>query len=106
MEILREGSRGDAVEALQKKLLGQGINPGPIDGIFGHKTEEALRRFQEREDLDVDGIAGPKTFTAIGLMEAEPEATEVAEVRGLSDLVEEIEAKQDEGGDAGGATTI
>ncbi len=106
MEMLREGSRGDAVEALQKKLLGQGVNPGPIDGIFGHKTEEALRRFQEREGLEVDGIAGPKTFAAIGLMEAEPEVTEVAEVRDLSDLVEEIEGKQDEPGGTGGSTTI
>jgi len=74
MEILRSGSRGEAVEELQKKLAGKGINPGPVDGIFGPKTEEALKRFQEREGLDVDGIAGSNTFTALGMMEAEEEA--------------------------------
>ena len=73
METLRSGSRGEAVEALQKKLLGRGINPGSIDGAFGEKTEEALKRFQEREGLDADGIAGSKTFMALGLMEAAAE---------------------------------
>jgi peptidoglycan hydrolase-like protein with peptidoglycan-binding domain len=49
MEVLRNGSSGDGVEALQQKLLGQGINPGPIDGVFGPKTEDAVKRFQERD---------------------------------------------------------
>lgn len=71
MDILRSGSRGEAVEALQKKLLGQGINPGPVEGVFGPKTEEALKRFQERQSLDADGITGPKTLAALGLTEAE-----------------------------------
>ncbi len=105
MEALRSGSRGEAVGALQKKLLGQGINPGPVDGIFGPKTEEALRRFQEREGLDVDGIAGSKTFTALGMMEAD----EGADEHDLSDLAAEIEAKKEtEGGAAssGGEMTV
>jgi N-acetylmuramoyl-L-alanine amidase len=97
MEILRSGSRGEAVEALQKRLLGKGINPGPVDGIFGPKTDEALRRFQEREGLDVDGIAGSNTFTALGMMEAE----EVADEHDLSDLADEIEAKKETEGGAG-----
>jgi peptidoglycan hydrolase-like protein with peptidoglycan-binding domain len=100
METLRSGSTGDGVEALQKKLLGRGINPGPIDGVFGPKTQDSLKRFQEREGLDADGIAGSKTFTALGMMEAE-------EAHDLSDLAEEIEAmKDDDAGDAGGATSF
>ena len=106
MEILRSGSRGEAVEALQKKLLGKGINPGPIDGAFGPKTEDALKRFQEREGLEADGIAGSKTFTALGMMEAE----EVAGEHDLSDLVDEINAKNEEteggAGSSGGEMTV
>jgi N-acetylmuramoyl-L-alanine amidase len=97
MEVLRNGSSGDGVEALQQKLLGQGINPGPIDGVFGPKTEDAVKRFQEREGLDADGIAGSKTFTALGMMEVE-------ESHSLADLAEEIEAKKDD--DGGGSSTV
>lgn len=99
MEILRSGSSGEAVEALQKRLLGQGVNPGPVDGIFGHKTEDAVKRFQGREGLEADGIAGPKTFAALGMIEAEaPE-----EKGSLSDLAAEIEAKKGKGlGRSGG----
>jgi len=78
METLRSGSRGDAVEALQKRLLGQGVNPGPVDGVFGPKTEDAVKRYQEREGLEADGIAGTKTFTALGLIEGEETPTEQA----------------------------
>jgi peptidoglycan hydrolase-like protein with peptidoglycan-binding domain len=93
MEMLRTGSSGEAVEALQKKLLAMGINPGPVDGIFGPKTDAAVRRFQEREDLQVDGIVGPQTFGALGMLEdenGEAEETEVSDTRS----------------DAGGATAV
>jgi len=63
--MLRNGSSGSEVEDLQRKLAGQGINPGPVDGIFGPKTEDAVKRFQERAGLDADGIAGPKTMAAL-----------------------------------------
>ena len=71
MEMLQRGSRGEAVEALQKKLAGQGINPGPIDGVFGPMTDEAVRKYQERNDLEADGVVGPKTMVAMGMMDAE-----------------------------------
>jgi peptidoglycan hydrolase-like protein with peptidoglycan-binding domain len=63
--MLRSGSSGEAVEALQRALLADGINPGPIDGIFGPKTEAAVKRFQERAGLEADGIAGPMTMAAL-----------------------------------------
>jgi murein L,D-transpeptidase YcbB/YkuD len=98
MEMLRSGSGGDAVESLQKKLLAKGFNPGAIDGAFGPNTEDALKRFQEREGLDADGIAGPQTLTALGLMEAEAE-------RDLSDLAAEIEEKKARGAGGDGERT-
>ena len=62
--MLKRGSSGAEAEDLQRKLLANGINAGPVDGLFGPKTEEAVRRFQERHALQVDGIAGPKTMKA------------------------------------------
>lgn len=69
--MLSNGSSGAEVEALQRKLIAKGVNPGPIDGVFGPKTEEAVRRFQEQQGLQVDGIAGPNTLGALGLGEDE-----------------------------------
>ncbi len=80
MEMLRSGSSGDAVTALQRKLWALGFDPGPIDGAFGPKTDDAVKRYQEEKGLQVDGIAGPETFTSLGMMEGEQvAATEVAQ---------------------------
>lgn len=64
---LRQGDRGPAVEALQRALGNAAIAPGPSDGIFGPVTDAAVRRFQARWGLVVDGIAGPRTLAALGL---------------------------------------
>jgi len=63
--VLKNGSRGEDVEKLQKRLHKLGVDPGPIDGVFGPKTEAAVRGFQTMQMLDVDGIAGPKTLEAL-----------------------------------------
>lgn len=62
--MLKRGSSGPEVEDLQRRLMATGIDPGPVDGLFGPKTEEAVRRFQQQNDLQVDGIAGPDTMAA------------------------------------------
>ena len=59
--LLKVGSSGSAVTALQRKL---GI---AADGVFGRQTRAAVRRFQRRNGLAVDGIAGPQTLGALGL---------------------------------------
>lgn len=59
------GSRGRDVSHLQDTLRSAGFNPGKTDGIFGPKTQAALRNFQRTKGLDVDGIAGPQTFGAL-----------------------------------------
>ncbi len=63
--MLRNGSSGLEVEKLQESLKRIGFGPGPIDGVFGPKTEAAVRKFQEHAELVVDGIAGPKTMGAL-----------------------------------------
>ena len=64
---LRKGARGEAVEALQRALRDAGDYTGRIDGDFGPMTDAAVRAFQARRGLDVDGVAGPDTFDALGL---------------------------------------
>lgn len=71
--VLRPGSRGPAVQALQKALQAAGFDPGAADGDFGARTERAVRRFQAARGLGVDGLAGAATQRALGLV-SEPAA--------------------------------
>ena len=60
--IMKSGSRGESVKWLQWELNDRGYEL-LIDGIFGTKTEAAVRKFQT--DKFVDGIAGPQTLKAL-----------------------------------------
>ncbi|HEY8342294.1 MAG TPA: N-acetylmuramoyl-L-alanine amidase [Calditerricola sp.] len=60
--VLRRGSEGDAVRELQEALKRLGHDPGPIDGIFGPRTEAAVKLFQRDQRIAVDGIVGPVTW--------------------------------------------
>ena len=58
-------STGDNVKSLQKSLISLGYLKGKADGVFGSKTEEAVKKFQKANDLTVDGLAGADTQGAI-----------------------------------------
>ena len=63
--VLKQGSQGEAVKALQA-LLNLRVGAGMyIDGVFGPKTDAALRKYQESRGLTVDGSCGAATWTAI-----------------------------------------
>lgn len=66
-ESLRRGSRGDLVTTLQKRLKTWGYYTGSVDGIFGSQTEQAVKYFQRKNGLVVDGIVGPATAKAVGI---------------------------------------
>ena len=51
---------------VQQKLKNWGYYTGNVDGIYGSKTRSAVRLFQQKNGLAVDGIVGPKTAAAIG----------------------------------------
>jgi len=55
-------SDGILTTAIQKSLASLGYNPGPIDGIFGPKTKNALREFQKSQGLAADGIINSQTI--------------------------------------------
>ena len=58
---LFNGSKGDEVRELQQALIDLGYLKGTADGIFGNKTEIAVRKFQKANKLSVDGLAGSST---------------------------------------------
>jgi len=67
-EVLsRLGSRGEEVRKIQQRLKDWGYYKGPVDGIYGPKTRDAVIAFQKKHGLTPDGIAGPQTLAKIGL---------------------------------------
>jgi len=66
--LSKYGSRGDEVRQIQTKLKRWGYYYGNIDGIYGSQTLSAVKWFQSKNGLTVDGIAGPKTLAAMGIM--------------------------------------
>ena len=61
---IKRGSRGDDVERLQTMLKNAGYSLD-VDGIFGEKTQSAVRQYQRNQGLDVDGIVGTNTWGAL-----------------------------------------
>ena len=53
------------VEWIQESLQALGYEPGPVDGVNGEKTDAAIRRFQTDQQLEVDGLVGENTHTAL-----------------------------------------
>lgn len=65
--VLKVGSSGAQVKTLQTKLNNWGYDAGTVDGIFGSKTQAAVKRFQQKNGLVADGIVGAKTAAALGM---------------------------------------
>lgn len=75
---LRKGNSGDEVADLQALLNAMYGADLEIDGVFGSKTEAAVKAFQQAHGLTVDGIVGPKTWAAMGISPEQPENPEIA----------------------------
>jgi murein DD-endopeptidase MepM/ murein hydrolase activator NlpD len=73
--MMKRGSRGWDVAALQFLLARRGFAPGGVDGGFGAMTDSAVRRFQGSSRLVVDGLAGPATIRALRVGVARPVAS-------------------------------
>ncbi|MEK7251733.1 MAG: peptidoglycan-binding protein [Actinomycetota bacterium] len=69
---LAAGDRGAMVFELQTKLRGEGHDPGPIDGVFGTRTDSAVRSFQSAHALGVTGVVDGATWSALGGASAVP----------------------------------
>jgi hypothetical protein len=49
------------VRSAQQALKDKGLNPGPIDGVMGPRTEAAVKEFQQKENLTVTGSLDAET---------------------------------------------
>ena len=65
--LSKYGSRGNEVIQIQTKLKRWGYYNGSIDGIYGSGTLAAVKYFQRKNGLTVDGIAGTATLKAMGI---------------------------------------
>jgi murein DD-endopeptidase MepM/ murein hydrolase activator NlpD len=63
--LLRAGAQGWDVAALQFSLAWHGFPSGPLDGLFGARTDSALRRFQAWAGLPQDGTVGPEEIAKL-----------------------------------------
>ncbi len=70
--LIQRGATGSQVKQLQQELKAAGCNPGPLDGVFGPKTLAAVRSYQAKHNLGVDGLVGPQTWKALMTDSFEP----------------------------------
>ncbi|MEW6446958.1 MAG: spore cortex-lytic enzyme [Bacillota bacterium] len=64
--VLYWGTTGWQVSQVQQRLASWGYYNGPIDGVYGNETAKAVRTFQWKNGLRVDGVVGPETWAALG----------------------------------------
>ncbi len=83
----QRGSSGGTVKEIQTKLKNWGYYSGAIDGVYGSRTEGAVRHFQEKNGLSVDGKAGPKTLAALGIQAGTAAQSDAGDVKLLARLI-------------------
>lgn len=65
--VYKRGSTGSVVRQIQQRLYSWGYYTDGIDGIYGSRTEAAVKYFQSKNGLTPDGVAGNATLAAIGI---------------------------------------
>ena len=66
-DLYKKGSSGAAVSEIQTRLKNWGYYDGEVDGVYGSQTEKAVRYFQRKNGLSVDGQVGDRTLAALGM---------------------------------------
>lgn len=84
MQVLHSGSKGPAVEQLQRALSHNGYAV-TADGCFGRQTEQAVRQFQFHAGLTVDGIVGHETLSALEADQGTEKTTQEAASRSAAE---------------------
>ena len=65
--VLKQGATGGEVKEVQRRLKQWGYYNGAVDGVYGPATVKAVKAFQKKNGLTVDGIAGKSTYAALGM---------------------------------------
>lgn len=81
------GVQGQDVRTVQDKLLRWRYYDGEVDGVYGARTYRAVRKFQAKNGLNVDGIVGPSTAKALGM--SATTATTAAATQGVNRQADE-----------------
>lgn len=66
-DLYKKGATGETIREIQTRLKNWGYYSGAVDGVFGSKTEAAVRYFQRNNGLSVDGQVGNQTLAALGI---------------------------------------
>ena len=66
-DLYKKGSSGATVSEIQSRLKNWGYYSGSVDGVYGSQTEKAVRWFQQKNGLQVDGQVGDLTLAALGI---------------------------------------
>lgn len=69
---LAKGMKGEDVKAVQVRLAALGYYDGKLDGIYGNGTRDAVKLFQARNGMTVDGKVGPRTLAKMNASSAVP----------------------------------
>ena len=85
--VYRRGSTGSVVRQIQQRLKNWGYYFDTVDGIYGPATEQAVRYFQQRNGLYVDGIAGDQTLSAMGIQSSSGATAQSNDVQLLARLI-------------------
>ena len=86
-DLYKKGSGGAVVSEIQSRLKNWGYYKGDVDGVYGSQTEKAVRWFQEKNGLFVDGQAGDQTLAALGIPSGQGGGTESGSESGTVDLL-------------------
>ena len=66
-DLYKRGASGATVTEIQTRLKAWGYYNGAVDGVYGSRTEAAVRYVQRKNGLSVDGQAGDQTLAALGI---------------------------------------
>lgn len=83
----KRGSTGSVVTQIQTLLKNQGYYFGSVDGIYGSGTETAIKKFQTRWGLVVDGKCGTQTLNALGINVSSTQSSTSGDVALLARLI-------------------
>lgn len=83
----KKGSSGGVVTQIQTLLKNQGYYFGAVDGVYGSATEAAVKKFQSRWGLTVDGKCGNQTLAAMGIKVSVTQGSTSGDVALLARLI-------------------
>lgn len=76
-KVLKFGMQGDFVTKVQNQLKSRGVDPRGIDGKFGQRTKNAVKKYQKELGLEPDGIVGRNTYVKLFFQAPKVEPTDV-----------------------------